>query len=262
MSHGGGDDGEYPSPVLVQLRAQNRELKIELGGLKNDLRATGHKKQPPCNTLEGSAAHSHHVGPTRKDFDTAKTKILAGLQTECPDNSKKGSVDAPIEEMLAFLNGLPHFVSTSSCSGRVAVFCESSDHKKQTGHWAFVSHECVADPAAVVAIVRRASMEWAAVSLKCEPLVLHMSCASLPEAQRLMKVVLGCGYKNSGMLVGKRIMVGVRSTLKLDIPVAMDGALLVSDEYVHRMLLLANEKMNENLRRTAVFFQALKDEFG
>lgn len=173
--------------------------------------------------------------------------FFAPRPSHSPTHSYPRSIQAPIEEMLAFLNGLPHFVSTSSCSGRVAVFCESSDHKKQTGHWAFVSHECVADPAAVVAIVRRASMEWAAVSLKCEPLVLHMSCASLPEAQRLMKVVLGCGYKNSGMLVGKRIMVGVRSTLKLDIPVAMDGALLVSDEvggpalaFIRRCTVLAS----------------------
>lgn len=132
--------------------------------------------------------------------------------------------------MLTYLNGLPHFVSTSSCSGRIAVFCESADHKKQTGHWAFVSHERVHDCSAVIKIIREASTEWATISLKCEPLVLHISCSSLHEAQRLMKVVLGCGYKNSGMLVGKRIMVAVRSTLKLDIPVALEGNLMVSSE--------------------------------
>eukprot|EP00041_Stephanoeca_diplocostata_P003494 m.35054 g.35054 ORF g.35054 m.35054 type:complete len:85 (+) comp14372_c0_seq7:907-1161(+) len=65
---------------------------------------------------------------------------------------------------------------------------------------------------------------------KFEPLVLHISCADLTTAQRLMKVVLGCGYKNSGMLVGKRIMVGIRSTLKVDVPIAADGELLVSDK--------------------------------
>jgi hypothetical protein len=65
MSHGGGDDGEYPSPVLVQLRAQNRELKIELGGLKNDLRATGDSPHgaPPHSNPAACSAPNPRLGP-------------------------------------------------------------------------------------------------------------------------------------------------------------------------------------------------------
>ncbi len=46
------------------------------------------------------------------------------------DIRQKGGVDAPIYELLSFLNGLPDYVSTSSCSGRVAVFSESPDRRK------------------------------------------------------------------------------------------------------------------------------------
>eukprot|EP00038_Savillea_parva_P015277 m.219626 g.219626 ORF g.219626 m.219626 type:complete len:278 (+) comp30577_c0_seq1:283-1116(+) len=253
------DDGQIPSPALMELREQNRNLKRELGRLRQALRAAGHKKEP-CPAGNGPIAEAR-TGPSRKEFDTAKERILQGLQSDCSDNSKKGNVDAPIEDLLAFLNGLPDFVSTSSCSGRVAIYCETVDRAKNAGHWAFVSHDLVSDPHAVVDTVRQCTREWASVTLKCEPLVLHVSCATLVQAQRLMRVVLGCGYKNSGMLVGKRIMVGVRSTLKLDVPLAMDGTLMVSDEYILKMLELANEKMMENFRRTDVFFAALKEEF-
>lgn len=92
--------------------------------------------------------------------------------------------------------------------------------------------------------------------------MLHVSCRSLADAQRLMKVVLGCGYKNSGMLVGKRFMVAVRSTLRLDVPVVFDGKIAVSSQYMHQLIALANEKMEENERRTNEFFDALKNEFG
>jgi len=170
------------------------------------------------------------VGPTRRNFEAEKSRILSGLQSDCEDNSKKGDVDEPIKALLTFLNGLPQFVSTSSCSGRVAVFCETTDHRKHEGHWAYVSHDAIGDAAVVVDTIQRASAEWASVSFKFEPLVLHVSCESLAQAQRLVRVVLACGYKNSGMLVGKRVMVAVRSTLKIDVPVAMDGELLVSDK--------------------------------
>mmetsp|Transcript_10846 Transcript_10846/g.32478 ORF Transcript_10846/g.32478 Transcript_10846/m.32478 type:complete len:266 (+) Transcript_10846:217-1014(+) len=252
----GDGEGFYPSARLAAVRAHNRALKKQLGGLRVQLQQLGGRKKTASRQVEG------HLGPSRKDFDAAKARILTGLQAECPDNSKKGNVDAPIEGLLGYLNALPDFVSTSSCSGRVAVFCEAADHKKQTGHWAFVSHDVVPDLSPVLEVIRRSATKWATATLKFEPLVLHISCASLSQAQRLVKVVLACGYKNSGMLVGKRVIVAVRSTLKLDIPVAMGGALVVSDAYLLQVLRLANEKMEENFRRTDAFFEALKAEFG
>lgn len=38
------------------------------------------------------------------------------------DRSKKGSLDAPIVELVGLINGHPDYVTTSSCSGRIALF--------------------------------------------------------------------------------------------------------------------------------------------
>jgi tRNA wybutosine-synthesizing protein 3 len=67
-----------------------------------------------------------------KDFEVAKARVLAELQA-CIDRSKKGDIDAPIRELIRFINDSTRYVTTSSCSGRVAVFCEVPDAKKKTG---------------------------------------------------------------------------------------------------------------------------------
>lgn len=213
-----------------------------------------HPKQKP---------KARQIGPSQRDFQSHKNQILAGLATDCPDKSKKGGVDAPIYDLLRFLNGIPDYVSTSSCSGRVAVFSESPDKRKDAGNWLYVSHEAVSKDSEdlLVNAIIQAAPNSSSIYFKFEPFILHISCATLEAGQRLMKVVLQCGFKNSGMLVGKRIMVAVRSTLKLDVPVAMDSKLLVSTEYLRLLVNLSNEKFKKNILDTNKYYKALQQEF-
>ncbi|KAI8934880.1 hypothetical protein NX059_008554 [Plenodomus lindquistii] len=60
-------------------------------------------------------------------FATRKQAILQ--QLDAPDSqyhdlSPKGSIDAPIRTLIDEINGLAGLVTTSSCSGRISVFCE------------------------------------------------------------------------------------------------------------------------------------------
>eukprot|EP00040_Diaphanoeca_grandis_P005342 m.32447 g.32447 ORF g.32447 m.32447 type:complete len:384 (-) comp16645_c0_seq1:47-1198(-) len=203
------------------------------------------------------------IGPKLKAFSDQKRTILKALASDCKDNSKKGGVDKDIYELLSYINNLPAYVSTSSCSGRVAVFSESPDHKKSEGSWIFVSHNLVSaeDEQTLITDVVKAALTSSSMYYKYEPIILHISCRNLHEGKRLMKVVLSCGFKNSGMLVGKHIMVAVRSTLKLDVPIALDSKLMVSTEYLSMLVKLSNEKMIENIARTEKLYQALKKEF-
>ena len=47
------------------------------------------------------------------------------------DRSRKGSVDAPIVELVELINAQADVYTTSSCSGRITVFGEptSDDHR-------------------------------------------------------------------------------------------------------------------------------------
>ncbi|KAI2468132.1 tRNA wybutosine-synthesizing protein [Annulohypoxylon bovei var. microspora] len=99
-------------------------------------------------------------------FVQRKEKILAQLAVpdqEYTDASPKGSVDEGIRELIAEINGVEGFVTTSSCAGRASVFREG---RKKTdgeegqmegegrklagvggkgggGKWLFVSHSPV-----------------------------------------------------------------------------------------------------------------------
>jgi tRNA wybutosine-synthesizing protein 3 len=49
-------------------------------------------------------------------FDAQKTTCLSAV-----DLSRKGSIDAPILDLVAFINNQSNYFTTSSCSGRIIV---------------------------------------------------------------------------------------------------------------------------------------------
>lgn len=57
-------------------------------------------------------------------FDLCKKNALLKLQ-KC-DKSPKGSLDEPIIELVHLINDENNFVTTSSCSGRIALFVSES----------------------------------------------------------------------------------------------------------------------------------------
>ena len=60
-----------------------------------------------------------------KAFTAKKARIIEDLGKEgYSDKSLKGSVDEGVKEVIALLNGVEGWVSTSSCGGRVSVFVE------------------------------------------------------------------------------------------------------------------------------------------
>jgi tRNA wybutosine-synthesizing protein 3 len=93
-------------------------------------------------------------------FNERKHNVISELVEEMdpnnPDKSPKGYVDAPILDLMRLINQHSQFYTTSSCSGRVAVYCEGVDEKKRTasesskstkgGKWLYVTHDPVEIP--------------------------------------------------------------------------------------------------------------------
>ncbi|KAI9737923.1 MAG: hypothetical protein M1834_009293 [Cirrosporium novae-zelandiae] len=71
------------------------------------------------------------MSPDISGFVNKKKEILQKLavpDTEYTDLSPKGSVDKPIRELIQEINDIDGIVTTSSCSGRISVFLEGSQH--------------------------------------------------------------------------------------------------------------------------------------
>jgi tRNA wybutosine-synthesizing protein 3 len=56
---------------------------------------------------------------TPEEFVHQKSQILDGI-----DLSRKGCIDDSIKDIVQLINEDSEFVTTSSCSGRVILFCE------------------------------------------------------------------------------------------------------------------------------------------
>ncbi|XP_067109345.1 tRNA wybutosine-synthesizing protein 3 homolog isoform X2 [Osmerus mordax] len=142
------------------------------------------------------------------------------------DFSKKGSVDEDISHVVALLNSNENYFTTSSCSGRTILvdgLSDSHEVQKQNCSWLFVSHQ------------------------KCQVEDVHY-------------VAINAGFRNSGLTVGKKgkIITAVRSSHCLEVPLTHRGQVLVCQDYIHFLVELANQKMDENLKRVQRFYLCLQ----
>merc|ERR1712168_387655 len=101
------------------------------------------------------------------------------------------------------------------------------------------------------------------ITFKYESFILHLQSRTLEGAQEMLKVALGCGYRNSGLVVGKKkkFMVAVRSTHGLEVPLVFGSVAGVSDEYIRHLVALANDKLSENFVKVDKFFDQVKKNF-
>lgn len=103
---------------------------------------------------------------------------------------------------------------------------------------------------------------------KLEPFVLHVcsrvcceekvQCRDWEKAQQLLELAIAAGFRESGILMGRRIMLGIRTTANsMEFPIAENGQLLVTEEYLRYVVEYGNKKFEDNLRRIAVLFQSV-----
>lgn len=138
-----------------------------------------------------------------KEFATRKQ-----ISMEQIDKSKKGSYDQPIKDIIETVNSSKCFYTTSSCSGRIIIFTttqtgfefnsnnnNNSSILKSSCKWLFTSHsEC--DFMQVLDTIRLKLSESCVndgiITLKFEPLILHIASASLDSGRELLQVKYKC----------------------------------------------------------------------
>ncbi|KAM6457009.1 tRNA wybutosine-synthesizing protein 3 homolog isoform 2-T2 [Liasis olivaceus] len=128
--------------------------------------------------------------------------------------------------------------------------------QKQSCTWLMVTHQLCTTKDVLTALQKAA----ADAIFKFEPFVLHVQCQDLQDAQLLHTVAIEAGFRNSGITVSRKgkIMMAVRSTHCLEVPLTQKGRLMVSEEYVDFVVQVANRKMEENGKRIDRFYSSLK----
>lgn len=187
-------------------------------------------------------------------FDVAKRNVLGKL-----DKSPKGSIDAPILDLIHAINGHPDYVTTSSCSGRIAVYASAEDGERAhrasvRGRWLLVEHRPV-EPSELMAVLSREALAAHAQAgltravLKAEPAIVHVQCRDIPAARLMMQVATGCGFRESGISVGSRakVMLAIRTTSNsMEVPLVRRGECHVGGVFLEELVEGANERLAAN----------------
>ena len=187
-------------------------------------------------------------------FKMRKQEVLAKL-----DRSSKGDWDKPILELCEKINEMPDYYTTSSCSGRVLVMVDQE--KKGPGLFEFVSHDLVRledinDSLNSRGMTLGSLDKDLGLKFKNEPCILHVACKDLDLAQEFLEKAKLAGWKRSGIISsGRRFIIEMNGTDKLEFPIMKNGKILVDDEF----LALIVEKSNKNMKRSWLKIQKLKD---
>ncbi|RQM27532.1 hypothetical protein B5M09_008075, partial [Aphanomyces astaci] len=159
-------------------------------------------------------------------------------------------------------------VTCSSCSGRIAVFCgvaqtphdEDSHLITKGGKWLVSSHAPVTYDEFTSSVLADPTSLQGMVIFKHEPFIMHVQCRDEESAKALLQVGLACGFRESGVVLGnKRTMVAIRTTANaMEIPIALQGQLMVTDAYLRWILDIANQKFHANRSKTDKLFAAMR----
>ena len=191
-----------------------------------------------------------------KNFDLQKKKALESLN----DALKKGLVDSDIISLLDKINSLENYFTTSSCSGRISVMQMPDLGDKLNAIWLGKWHREVSLEEVLEAIKKyKEGQLWFLVRSP----ILHVSARTLEDAVRFLNLAIGVGFKYSNIksVSHKKLLVEIRSTERMDVPLGKDGELWVSTDYLEKIVKIANlqlRRAKEKLRRLENEIEKLK----
>ena len=183
---------------------------------------------------------------SRDNFLQRKNAILSKA-----DKSSVGKWDDKIKSLCEKINKSENFYTTSSCSGRVVLMVEQD--KKSPDLFLEVSHDIISFEwlkKSIKKISDDKKLKNNLIKFKLEQPILHIICRDLNSASETLDKALHIGFRRSGInSIGKRILLELNSTERLEFPVVQNGNVLVSDEFLKLIVKLSNEKLKSGWKK-------------
>ncbi len=173
-----------------------------------------------------------------KNFEEQKERVMEGLRKALADDK----VDRDIIPLLEKINALGNYFTTSSCSGRISLMEMPHFGDKVNSVWLGKWHREVSVDEVLGAIGKHKTGQlWFLVRSP----ILHVAARTMEDAVSLLNLSIGLGFKYSNIksVSHKKLLVEIRSTERMDVPLGEDGTLWVSEEYIERIVDLANAQV-------------------
>jgi tRNA wybutosine-synthesizing protein 3 len=166
-------------------------------------------------------------------------------------------LDEEIEEIINIINLNKEYFTSSCCSGRIVLLeiPELGDKKaaKFIGKW----HRKIEYNELFEATKSaKSGMLW----LLAQSPIIHVLTRSYFLADKLIKIAISSGFKNSGFKsIKSNIIVEICSTERLDSPIGKNGQLLVSNEHLRLLLEISNHIINRSRKKLKKLEKNLKN---
>ncbi len=189
-----------------------------------------------------------------KEFLDAKERAGESLK-KASDNHV---VDEQILPILKLLNNFPEYYTSSSCAGRIVLLeIPAIGDKKQAkflGKW---HRTIMIDELFKSSKTADKGFLW----LLAQSPILHVGTLDLNAAEKLVKLAILSGFKNSSIRsIGKTIVIELCSTERLDAPIGKDSILFCESTYLQLLVDVSNsvmekskmklERLEKNLRKS------------
>jgi len=183
-------------------------------------------------------------------FQRRKSDILKKA-----DKSSIGSWDKHIQKLCGKINALENYYTLSSCSGRIVLL--KNLEKKQPDMFVLRSHEKIKFEDVKKALENYSGKE--SLIFKQEPPILHVACATLGDAEKMLRLAQLAGFKHSGIIsiAEKRMVVEIIGSEQLALPVYAGGKILVSDELLKILVKESNLRLLKGWEKVNKLYKSL-----
>jgi len=189
---------------------------------------------------------------SKKSFFEGKEKALKSLEKALGENK----ADEKILPILEIINDSREYYTTSSCAGRIVLLEIPSIGDKQQARFLDRWHRTI-EPCELLSPAKKSKkgMIW----LIAQSPILHIAAKTNTAADKMVKIANASGFKNSGLKsVGKKPIVEVCSTERLDAPIGKNGTLFCNEEHLNFLVDIANEVIEKSTLKLNRFKQELK----
>jgi tRNA wybutosine-synthesizing protein 3 len=170
-----------------------------------------------------------------KEYLDAKEKALKSLEHAY----LMQKVDEGVTQILELINRIEGFYTSSSCAGRIVLMEIPQIGDKQGATFLGIWHRTINTKELKDAATKATTgLLW----LLAQAPIFHLGAQTLKFADSMVKTAISCGFKNSAVKsAGKRVIIEICSTERLDAPIGRDGSLFCEEEYLSLLVEISNE---------------------
>ena len=189
----------------------------------------------------------------KERFAMVKKHHLKTLENAISDKL----IDEQMVAVCRTIGKTKNYFTSSSCAGRIMLLdvCKEGDKRESDFHRKW-HREVNFDEVLDGVKAQTKGILW----LRAEPFIIHIICSSLDYARELLRVKDKAGVRRGGISVAKegKFLVELTGTQYLSVPVKDNGEIIVTEEYLSKLVEYANKKMRLNYERLEKFHDTCK----